>query len=98
MTHNYTIYALIDPRNKEVRYIGLTQKPLRERLDQDTNDLSGCFEKTEWIRELKKMGIKPLIEAIEENLTLSKANVRETYWIKQYLHLKAPILNTSKVR
>jgi hypothetical protein len=42
--------------------------------------------------------MKPIIEALEENLTSTEAQVRETYWIKHYLSTNTSLLNISKVR
>ena len=32
MTHDYTIYGLIDPLTNRLRYVGITKKPLAKRL------------------------------------------------------------------
>lgn len=94
----HTIYALIDPRKENVRYIGMTQERLQTRLYQHLNHLDGNLEKRAWIRELQSIGMTPSIKALEDNLTRTEAQVRETYWIKHYLSTNTSLLNISKVR
>lgn len=58
------IYALVDPRDNVVRYIGKTKCSLSVRLERHletpTNPLVG-----EWLRTLKSLGNKPRIHALE---------------------------------
>lgn len=51
------IYGLVDPRTHQIRYVGQSNSPERryqEHLDDDDNT-----PKCDWIRELKRKGLKP---------------------------------------
>jgi len=59
------IYALIDPRDNEVRYIGKTINPKR-RLVEHLNDSKREYNyKAMWIKSLLKEDIKPLIKFLK---------------------------------
>jgi hypothetical protein len=62
-----TVYALIDPRDNSVRYIGATIKPLKVRL---YGHLKGPTAKRvkAWIDDLAAAGLVPQIEAITEDV------------------------------
>jgi hypothetical protein len=87
----YTIYALVDPRDNGVRYIGLTVYP-EERLKQHVQG-DGNIPKRQWITELSQLGLSPLMQAIETTQTLAAAFEREGYWIDHYLHAGAKLVN-----
>ncbi len=87
----YTIYALIDPRNNGVSYIGLTVYP-EERLKQHVQG-DGNIPKRQWINELSQLGLSPLMQTIEIALTLSAAFEREGYGIHHYLNAGAKLVN-----
>lgn len=76
-TIKYTIYKLIDPNTNEIRYIGLTFNDLKLRLKSHMSE-PGKSHKIHWIKNLKKQGIRPIIESIEENIsTFDEACERE---------------------
>ena len=80
------IYALIDPRDQAVRYIGSTRMP-RNRLSGHLAKYSyGTHEKREWIGGLKTVGIKPTLQILEETIEKHRA-ARETHWYKHYRDL-----------
>jgi hypothetical protein len=62
-TEYVVIYALVDPRDDQIRYIGKTEKRiaqrLREHIERPVN--SGTRE---WIGELQRLGLEPGIEPI----------------------------------
>lgn len=87
----YSIYALIDPRDNEVRYIGLTEYP-DERLKQHIQG-DGNIPKRQWINELSQIGLKPYMHTIETVQTLSSAFDREGHWIQHYTHAGAKLVN-----
>jgi hypothetical protein len=62
------IYKLIDPRNNKVRYIGITCKPLKERLEQHLRETrtSKNTHKLNWLRTLVKLNLKPRIKRIKK--------------------------------
>jgi group I intron endonuclease len=80
----YTIYKLIDPITNEIRYIGLTFNNLKQRLKSHCSEKSKSH-KSNWIQSLKKQGLKPVIESIEDNI-LSYVEVceREIFYINKY--------------
>lgn len=60
-----SIYCLKDPRTDIVRYIGKTKKTIKYRLSKHMSD-KGSYKKCTWIKSLKKIGLKPIIEIIDE--------------------------------
>jgi predicted GIY-YIG superfamily endonuclease len=61
----YTVYALTDPRDNDIRYIGITYDPdrrLKEHLSSsDSNVLKG-----KWANELRQLGLTPRMQLLEK--------------------------------
>lgn len=78
------IYALADPENDEIRYVGQTSMP-KTRLSGHINEAkngAGNRAKSLWINGLIQRGSKPQIIILEEVLP-ELANDREEYWFNQ---------------
>jgi hypothetical protein len=84
------IYALIDPRNNSVRYVGQTLYPTM-RLHSH-NRPTDSLPKSQWIRELSAEGHTARMEILEET-TKAAARVRELYWIAEHLSRGAALTN-----
>ncbi len=85
-----TIYGLKDPREPDkIRYVGATQKPLRERLTQHCCEArSGIKKGTDnkrliWIAGLFSVGIKPIIVGLRECTEL-EAELLEREFIQRF--------------
>jgi len=78
-----SIYALVDPRDGRVRYVGKTEKTIEHRLKQHLNNRKDKTHKQNWFDSLFALGLKPSIVLIEK---VSKRNWErnERYWIKYY--------------
>lgn len=82
------IYALVDPRSGQVRYIGLSgicvyarNKALRTQCVTDQQP-----KRDRWLRELFTTGGKPgvrLLELMAEGMTITQLGEREQWWIAQ---------------
>jgi len=89
MKKDYKIYALIDPRNNDIKYIGLTKRSLETRLlehissSKNTKKESSTYKKR-WVQSLLKLKLKPSIILIEDRLTVDEAKKREVYYISFY--------------
>lgn len=86
ITHVF-IYALSDPRNGEVRYVGKSRNP-QVRLIEHI-----CHSKTKerpkrhaWIKELILLKLKPQLIILEE-CEHENWKEREIFWIAQYKNL-----------
>jgi predicted GIY-YIG superfamily endonuclease len=90
--HTYTIYALIDPRDTSIRYIGITDNP-DKRLEEHLRGRGGNVPKREWIYELRQLGLIPMMQPIETGLSLAVALERETLWIQHYLNAGIQLVN-----
>lgn len=91
----YTLYYLSDPRDPEkFRYIGITKVGLKKRLNYHITDKNKTH-KTNWIKSIKKVGVLPIIEIIEENLTTKEAIEKEVQYIKLLKSLGAKLTNTT---
>lgn len=80
---NLIVYALVDPRNNEVRYIGKSGSGMkRVRMHMCPSSLArGRTYKDKWLRELIASGYHPLVRTIAvcaDKKDLSKA---EILWI-----------------
>lgn len=75
------IYALRDPITDDVHYVGQTNH-LHRRLKQHLKETDNS-KKTEWIRELKKLGLTPSIKVLEK-VPPEEAGPAEKKWIHHY--------------
>lgn len=86
-SRNFLIYTLSDPRNMEIRYVGVTCTTLSARLSQHIYDSKkGGTYKRNWILSLIKLNMKPIISVIEVTTHL-RWEEREKYWISYYENL-----------
>jgi hypothetical protein len=77
-----SIYALVDPRDGEIRYVGKTIKPLPVRLREHVQDPKVDYRHN-WIQQLAIDGTTPSICLLEE-VTESDWQEREKWWIACY--------------
>lgn len=91
MSKTGSIYALIDPRDNAVRYVGQTvaalSKRLGEHLGKPTNDKMRA-----WVYELKSLNMLPVIELLE-TVDRSRLNDFEDYWLGEMAYRGFYLLN-----
>lgn len=81
-----SVYSLICPLSKEIRYIGITKGKLQNRLSKHIREIDKTNSyKNNWLKLLRKQGIldKLQISLIEE-CGVDILSEREIYWIKFY--------------
>jgi len=78
-----TIYALVDPRTEEVRYVGKTYKGIENRKNQHVSHAihGRVGHKYAWIRILIGLELEPLVVALEEKVSIKDTKNREKYWV-----------------
>jgi len=85
----YRIYALIDPRDEQVKYIGCSRDLLRKRRDKHIGFAKKFFqekwdgERNEWIRDLVDEDLRPEIKCLKETNEEEKDHW-ERYYISIY--------------
>lgn len=80
------IYCLSDPRTGDVRYIGKTNQP-KLRLYGHLTEKGRRTRKYFWIRSLQRIGLKPILEILEEFPEESGDALwpdAERYWITMF--------------
>jgi group I intron endonuclease len=84
MTKLVKIYALSDPRNNQIRYVGKTVMTLKKRLYHHLWDLKRCtnHHKKHWIEKLLESGDAPKILLLDE-VDKDGWQFWEKYWISQ---------------
>jgi len=97
----YTIYTLSDPRDNNVKYVGITKLPLYMRLEYHMRNISDKHRKSSrlrWLRELVKLDSVPVIKEVETAhvTTLKEAGEREQWWIDYYNSQGCGLLNTNR--
>lgn len=87
----YYVYGLFDPRDSLLFYIGVTKDP-KQRFQQHMQDKLGTRAKVKRIKELKAIGLKPMML----NLQITdghSAPYLEKYWIQFASFLGAKLAN-----
>jgi hypothetical protein len=86
------IYALIDPRNNECRYIGKANDPA-ERLKGHLKYCKiGHDHKVSWLKQLLALGLKPIITELE-CIPCAEWEKDEQWWISYMKYLGANLTN-----
>lgn len=87
------IYALIDPTNTQLKYVGQTKRSAKERLRQHICEARSHRSHTychKWIRKLLSQGSYPEIEVLE---TTNELDPAEVFWIQYWKFLGARLTN-----
>lgn len=89
------IYGLVDPRTKEIKYVGKSNKPnkrLREHISE-SKIKNGCGTKKEnWIYKLYKLNLEPYIEILDE-VKIEEYEYWEEFYIKNFKTNGIELLN-----
>ncbi len=86
------IYALVDPRNGAIRYIGQTSLSLKQRLSGHLHDRFKPTRKGEWMIELDAAGLRPGIVNLR-SAPLEDLNAHEIELIAAMRAAGADLLN-----
>jgi hypothetical protein len=87
----YIVYGLIDPRTRELRYIGQTRS-VHSRRKAHRHGNNGA-QVGVWERELKTQGLEPEMVVLQDNLMRDEINQVEADWIARMLQDGAQLLN-----
>jgi hypothetical protein len=94
MEQRYSVYVLIDPRDKMVRYVG-TSKNVNRRFREHRQGRSSV-PIANWVKELKEQGLASDISIVEEDILdegIDPVEMREWYWCVHFLKKGADLLN-----
>lgn len=75
----FFIYALIDPRDKAVRYVGCTLD-MRQRYSAHLSALEqseGNRRRCEWVRELRALNLRPEMLLLDQKIGIAAAHISE---------------------
>lgn len=92
----YTVYALVDPRDDTLRYIGITNDVYR-RFIEHVRCTGSNQKKNEWIASMKVAQVMVEMRVIDRALTLSEAKQKEDEWIHRLLAEGSLLLNIEGV-
>jgi excisionase family DNA binding protein len=97
-TQAYQIYALVDPRDGLVRYIGMSKDAHKRFLGHLMGNYGNMHE-GRWINLLRKFGMEPILEVLEiieeDSDAYALACEREIYWIREMTRLGHSLFNVS---
>src|SRR6266702_6836492 len=92
----YVVYALVDPRDEAVHYVGFTEDVYRRFLEHIQGSGTN-YEKNKWVFDMREANIMIQMRHLEETEDIEHARIREEYWIKHYKMLKDPLSNMKNV-
>src|SRR5579859_3314691 len=92
----YEIYALVDPRDNLVHYVGLSVDA-ENRLNGHLTGSGDSLQVRKWFLELRKARLAPILRILEKIEPDSKAHTlaceKELYWIRELARQGQPLLN-----
>ena len=91
----FYIYALVDPRNDEVRYIGRTINPRNRYWAHLVKDNRNDYKRN-WVKSLLNKNLRPKYEIIWITDNVGEANQAEIYFIKMYKEGGARLTNLTE--
>lgn len=92
----YSVYALVDPRNESIHYIGMSKNAWRRYAMHLLIPSKATPAKNAWVEELRKLDLSPLLTILEVVETEEETREREVHWIQHYLDLNVPLVNVAK--
>ncbi len=95
LNSKYLIYGLVDPRTKEVRYVGKSCSGLRrpQRHKHPSEMASDHTYKGNWIRKLKSLGMDYIITVLEVFGSPEPLAEVERRWIRELRNINGNLTN-----
>lgn len=88
-----TVYALLDPRDSAIRYVGRTTD-VKHRLTKHNSLKSNVgTPKNDWVREMRSVGVRPVLEVLEEVETKKEGKFWEVHYTDLFRSWGFDILN-----
>ena len=89
-----SVYALVDPRDDIIRYVGVSKTPeVRYKQHMSNSGEGDNSDKAAWIKELKTNGAKPRLSILEKGIPLEEKVEREEDWIRDLVESGVRLLN-----
>ncbi len=92
---NIKIYILTDPISKHIRYVGITKKSLKIRLNQHISMATNNKAKAKWIKNLLRLNLTPNIVLIDVVSRFEQVK-KEQYYIDLFRLAGCDLLNIAK--
>jgi hypothetical protein len=89
------IYILVDPRDRSIRYVGVTIRGTSSRIAAHLNDAGKVGYnrlKSEWLRSLRDEGLSPEVFVVEVANASDRYEI-EKRWIRAFTEIGAPLVN-----
>jgi hypothetical protein len=88
------IYILIDPRTDEIRYVGKSIRP-HQRLQNHLNEPPTNCHRSHWFEQLKREGLRPILDVIASVSGEWPWQEVERYWIARLRAAGANLVNNT---
>lgn len=90
----WEVYALIDPRDNKVRYVGVTTQGIKKRFNEHNKQVRDgeLTYKANWIRSLWRNGLNPKIAVLESGYGDSFRDA-EIWWIQFFRDFGVELTN-----
>ncbi len=89
------VYALVDPRDDVVCYVGITTRTPQTRFkDHWCNKNKGTHLRDAWLRELAKLNLLPRIDTLQKTRSTKWPSI-EHHWIEHYRKISGDRLTNS---
>ena len=86
------IYVLIDPRDEEIRYVGVTKHSPEDRLKGHLKERVCHGHRRHWLDQLGRMGLTPRLQTVQE-VTFDFKWDAEIYWIAYFRRAGCNLVN-----
>lgn len=97
------VYALRDPRDAAVRYVGCTRIGVQQRVHRHVSEALShqrtkrVTPKDRWVLDLLAAGLRPDFEIVERAMSERRARARERYRLGEQIAAGADMLNKQLV-
>lgn len=88
------IYALKDPRDGSVRYVGKSNDPVKRYAIHLCRQTGVDTQVKRWVQDLKAQGLRPILVIVEE-VPRAMWEDKERYWIAHYRNANTELTNVT---
>lgn len=91
------IYALADPKDGRIRYVGKTNQPYTRFKTHLRGDVRPDHPKAKWLQSLKEQGLQPSLIILEE-VADEDINACEQEWVRRFAVTGTELTNMNLIQ